>query len=384
MSGPNEPGSGGQYDVVIVGGGITGMCLSWFLAESGLSVACLDHGRDSGSTANAGSMHVQMQSRLIRLFPDRLEDFKRTLWLYPLAVEFWQQLAADLEDDVELVINGGLMVAEDAEQLESLGRKCAIENSHGVNTRILDRGELQRIAPYLSDRLHGACYCEHEGKVNPLKANAAIEHRALSAGAAIHREVAVLGIEQGKPGFDVHTNKGNYQSERVVLAAGSGSGELAGGLGIDLPTRAEPLHMNVTDAAEPLIEHLVQHASRPITLKQLYSGHVVVGGGWPAAEGDGEAPPGVLSDSVQGNLELACEIVPRVASLRLLRTWAGVNPLVDLVSVLGEAPSVPGLFVAVPGDAGYTLGPICARLLADRMLDRPVSQPIDQFRPERF
>ncbi len=381
----SKPGSHRhEFDVVIVGGGITGMCLSWFLAESGQDVSCLDHGRDSGSTANAGSMHVQMQSRLVREFPERLADYERTLWLYPLAVEFWRELAHDLDEDIELVINGGLMVAGSDEALDSLRRKCEIENRHGVQTSILERDEIRRVAPYLSDLVQGASYCEQEGKVNPLKANAAIEQRALSTGAAIQREVTVLGIDAVTGGFEISTNKGDYRADRVVLAAGAGSGELARGLGVTLPTRAEPLHMNITDPAEPLIDHLVQHASRPITLKQLYSGHVVIGGGWPAGPGDGEEPARVISDSVLGNLDLAGKIVPRLRGLRLLRTWAGVNPLVDLLSVLGEFPSVPGLHVAIPGDAGYTLGPICARLLADLMLGRPVSYPLDLFRPERF
>ncbi len=373
-----------RFDVIVVGGGITGMCLSWFLADEGLSIACIDHGRDSGTTANAGSMHVQMQSRLVRLFPERLPAYKRTLSLYPLAVEFWNDLVQELDEDVELVFAGGLMVAEDAENLESLARKCAIENEHGITSRVVERDELLEIAPYLSERLLGAAYCEQEGKINPLKANRAIEQKALSKGVTLLRESAVDAVEPRSGGFDVMTQAGRLEADRVVLAAGVGSTPLARKLGYTIPARAEPLHMNITEPAEPIMRHLVQHGSRPITLKQLGTGHVVVGGGWPAAPGEREAPPTVLSESVVGNLRLAAEIAPRVGGLRLLRTWAGVNPLVDLLSVLGELPGSGGLFVAVPGDCGYTLGPICARLVADLMLDRPSRYPLEAFAPQRF
>ena len=44
----------------------------------------------------------------------------------------------------------------------------------------------------------------------------------------------------------------------------------------------DPLHMNITEGTAPFITHLVQHADRPITLKQLGNGQAVIGGGWPA------------------------------------------------------------------------------------------------------
>ena len=370
-----------HYDTIVVGGGITGMCLSWFLADDGVSVLCIDHGRDAGSTANAGSMHVQLQSRLARLYPDRADDVERTLWLYPLAVKFWQELASKLDQDVEFRITGGLMVAEDGEQLDSLDRKCRRENRSGVETSILDRNELRSIAPYLGDAFLGACYCAQEGKVNPLLANAAIERQALAAGAVIHRNTEVTGFDRDSASYEVHAGASRYSARRLVLAAGAGSGKLAAKLSCRLETRAEPLHMNVTDPAEPIIKHLVQHASRPITLKQLQAGHVVIGGGWPAAAGD---TPQVLQTSVVGNLELAEQMVPAIGGLRLLRTWAGINPVVDMLSVLGEVRASPGLFIAVPGDAGYTLGPLCARQLADELLGRPAEYPLQAFSPARF
>jgi glycine/D-amino acid oxidase-like deaminating enzyme len=370
-----------KFDTVVIGGGITGMSLSWFLAEEGVAVLCLDHGRDSGSTANAGSMHVQMQSRIATFYPDRIDELERTLWLYPLAVEFWKELADRLDGDIELRISGGLMVAEDDEQMRSLERKSARENRNGVETSLLDRDDLMRIAPYLDDTFVGACYCSLEGKVNPLLANAAIERRAKDAGATIRRETDVTGIERKASMFEIMSSAGRFTTERVVIAAGARSGELAETLDCPLVVHAEPLHMNVTSPAPRTIEHLVQHAARPVTLKQLQSGHVVIGGGWPARAGE---TPQVLLDSVMGNLELAGHMVPAIRDLQLLRTWAGINPVTDLLSVLGGVARVPGLYIALPGDAGYTLGPVCARLLADSLLGRAAEYPLDDFSPGRF
>ncbi len=81
---------------------------------------------------------------------------------------------------------------------------------------------------------------------------------------------------------------------------------------------------------------------------------------------------------------VAVSILALFAGLRLMRSWAGINPMVDLLSVLGEVDSLPGVFVAVPGDAGYTLGPYCARLLVDSMSGSSSDYSLADFSPTRF
>ena len=110
----------------------------------------------------------------------------------------------------------------------------------------------------------------------------------------------------------------------------------------------------------------------------------MIGGGWPAAIARDGLPPTVLSDSLAGNLRLARHLVPAIGDLQVQRTWAGVNTLVDLVSVLGPLDALPGLHFAIPGDAGFTLGPYRARLVVDAMLGRSPDYPLKSFSPARF
>ena len=119
-------------------------------------------------------------------------------------------------------------------------------------------------------------------------------------------------------------------------------------------------------------------------MKQLKTGQLLIGGGWPAREGHDGGVPEVLLDSLLGNLGLAQHLVPDIADLRVTRTWAGINTMVDLLSVLGEIKPLPGVFVAIPGDAGYTLGPYCARLVVDQMSGRSPDYSLEYFSPSRF
>ncbi len=369
---------------LIIGGGIVGLCLAWFLAEDGLDVAVLDDGRHAGTIANAGGLHVQMQSRFMRLYPELVPGFEETLPFYPRAVRHWQALAQHLDEDIELAVTGGLMVAESREQCEFLAAKCRRERQIGLEVEMLGRAELDRIAPYLGPTIVGAELCRTEGKVNPLLANQAVRRKALSRGVVHCTETRVTALSRAAGRFVVETTEGSVLAGRVAIAAGSGSAKLAAHFGLRVPARAEPLHMNITEATEPIIGHLVQHADRQITLKQLAAGMVVIGGGWPAKLVGPDEHPTVELESLIGSLSLAQHLVPRIGALRLIRTWAGVNTSVDGRPVIGPVAGVPGLFFAIPGDAGYTLGPLTARLVADAVLGRATELPIDRYTADRF
>ncbi|NGM23036.1 FAD-binding oxidoreductase [Roseomonas stagni] len=374
-----------QADVAIIGGGIVGLCLARNLAIAGQDVLLLDEGRHGGANANAGSLHVQMQSRFLRMYPDLVPNLEASLPLYPAAARRWGTLAEELGADVELRQSGGLMVCEDATSYDFLARKCAREEELGLRVEMLDRAAVRRIAPYLGDAVVGAELCHDEGKLNPLLANQALSRDLRARGVPHRLKTWVERIERDGAALRLTLSDGGVvRAGRVVLAAGAGTGRLAAQIGGHVPTVAEPLHMNITESAAPLVKHLVQHAERMITLKQLASGQVVIGGGWPARFAGPDQAPTVRMDSLVQNLTLAQHIVPSVRELRLLRTWAGVNTTTDGQCVLGPLAAEPRVHIAVPGDAGYTLGPLVADMAAAILLGRDPGFPVARFTPDRF
>ena len=376
-----------EVDVLVIGGGIVGMAAALDLARDGRAVAIVDDGRHSGTTANAGSLHVQMQSRFIRLYPDLAPNVERSLPLYVAGAARWRELAAELGADMEIKQSGGLMVAEDEAQFSFLAAKCARERALGLDVHMLDRAELSRIAPYLGEAVLGAEFCLEEGKLSPLKANEAVR-KALDTLAVLRLgETRVGALTRDGAGLLATLEgrgAGALRAGKVMLASGAGTGALAAALGVRIPTEAEPLHMNITEATTPLIGHLVQHAERMITLKQLGAGQVVIGGGWPARFTGPDAFPTVDPASMIGNLSLAQHIVPRLGMLRVIRTWAGVNTTADGQCILGPLPGWPEVFAAVPGDAGYTLGPLVGRMAAAILSARDPGHDVSRFGVDRF
>lgn len=371
-----------RFDILVIGAGITGVMAALHLSEAGASVTLVDAGENAGTWANAGSLHVQMQSRFMRLYPDQVPAVEASLPLYKAAAEEWVRLDARF-GPFELVRKGGLMLAEGSDQLRFLEAKAKREAAQGLEVEILDRAALDRVAPWLGPQIVGAELCRDEGKLNPLIANARLMAVARQRGLRVVTD-RILSLEPQGAGVLAQGRAGAYLADQAIVAAAWGAGEVVAGLGVTIPTRAEPLHMNITEAAEVQIGHLIQHAERSITLKQLGQGQIVIGGGWAAQDRGRDQPPAVLAASLLGNVALAARLVPQIGGLRVIRTWAGMNTTADGASTIGRLPGAPRVIMALPGDAGYTLGPLVARMAADVALDRAEAGEAQRFSPARF
>ena len=371
-------------DYVVIGGGIVGTCISYYLSCSNKEVICVDSGEFSGSTSNAGSIHVQLQSRNFRLNPHLIDNLKENLPFYKEAVNAWKRLQLMLNTDFELSINGGLMVADTQEQLNFLYKKCEEEKAAGLDVEIIDNHQIKKNYPFLSKNIVGAEFCAHEGKLNPLVANKRLQEACLNREVKIMQSESVNHIEIKNNEYLIKTNLREYHCQTVIIAAGAGSGKLAKFLDFNIPTIAEPLHMNVTEKVSMFIPILIQHAERSITMKQIPSGNIIIGGGWPATIEDKTNKIKIKKDSLFGNLTTAVNLVPSIGKLRLYRTWGGINPITDGNSVLGNIKGYENVFFAIPGDAGYTLGPLCAEVIIDLINSKKNEFYSSKFSPERF
>jgi len=371
-----------KTDVLVVGGGIVGQVAAIEIASTGASTIVVDAGRDSGSTANAGSLHVQMQSRFMRLYPDQVPALEASLPLYCAAVREWDHLDKKY-GPFGMVRNGGLMLAETVDQMEFLKAKAEREHRANVDVEILDRDALDEMAPWLGPQIIGAELCRNEGKLDPLAANLRLREEASRLGVQFAQDqITSIDERDGKAVAVGSTD--TWHADRIVLAAAWGTGSLLSDLGLAMPTNPEPLHMNITEPCAAQIGHLVQHADRSITLKQLAGGQVVIGGGWPADDRSMARVPGVRCTSLVGNVALAARLVPSIGKVRVLRTWAGINTTIDGASTVGPVPNAKRIIVAVPGDAGYTLGPLVAKMAASFVTGSDQLFDAGAFSPARF
>ncbi len=377
-----------RYDVAVVGGGITGCATAYELARAGASVALLER-HEIGTEAsgrNAGSLHGQIQYEPFRTRGEGwARGFLPALAFLHASLERWSTLSGELGTDLEVTRHGGLLLVEDQAELPFVEAKIALERATGVDSRLLDAGELRELAPWAAPSVVAAGFCPVEGKANPMLAAPAFARRAVAAGAEVFTRTAVTAVEPAAGEVRIVTPLRTFAADQVVLASGRRLSAQAAGLGARLAVSDEPVQVCATEPVEPLIHHLVYYAGERLTLKQARAGTVLIGGGWPARTDPTTGYPLVDMASLRSNLRVALTVAPQLAGALVIRSWAGVgNGTPDEGPLLGTLRSCDRVHAGLFPYMGLTAGPLMGEVLASLVQRRQPPVDLSPFAPERF
>jgi sarcosine oxidase subunit beta len=211
-----------RFDVAIVGGGINGCFVALAAARAGLHAVLLERGRLGGDLATLRS------GGLVRLH-------------YPTAAEAWLALEGRriyAAGGLGFVRTGFLRFAAPGESLEA-----AIEmlRELGSDSRLLDAGEIRRLDPSLvvgDDEV--ASYEAGSGYADPRQTMAAVVARVRSSGVDVREGTAAEAL---LPGEGLRADGATVRADRIVLAAGAWSRDLAATAEVDLPIVATGIHV---------------------------------------------------------------------------------------------------------------------------------------------
>ena len=387
-----------RFDVLVIGGGLLGCVTAWMIARDGGSVmlAERDQINQHASGQNAGSLHFQLEYRMMENGIEAARKAAEAMPLHLEAAKLWSELPEASGENIEVKQSGGLMLAETAEQAQLLEQKTELERSWGLEVEMLDQQGVQRIAPYLSDSVVAAAYCPIEGKADTRTAAPALARAAMREGVDVRTRCEVTDMSREGSDWRVTLREHGTHTRQVrvgavVIAAGVWTTEIGDMIGIDLPTIPLALTMTASLRVPHFISHLVQHAGARLSLKQALDGNVLIGGGWPArlmrsADGqpDFTARPELLRESLAGNAAAAIGVVPQLAGIPALRSWVGTTTVTpDQLPLVGPVPGAPGMFVATGGSA-FTLGPSFAEALTALIAGRRPKTDLTNFDPLRY
>ena len=360
----------GIYDVIIIGAGSVGTPAAMSLAEADLRTLVLDSrasaGQGSNKAAIGGIRATHSDPAKIRLCLRSIE-----------VLSTWKEKYGD---DIEWQKGGYCFVAYREREEKILKDLLAIQKPYGLNIDWLNRDDLQKLIPDLNPNgLVGGTFSPDDGNVSPLLTLHAFYKRAKRLGAEFRFNEAVTGVDvAGGRVRGVRTDKGSYGADVVINAAGPWAVPLAKMVGIDVPVRPDSHEAAITEAVSHLFDPMIVDI-RPVTGSANYyfyqhaTGQIVF---------CITPSPNIWGEDCRETSEFLpmvakrmVDLMPRLANLRVRRTWRGLYPMTpDGFPIVGWSKEVEGYLLAVGMcGQGLMLGPGLGELLA-RMVKHDLAE----------
>ncbi|GGS21958.1 glycine oxidase ThiO [Streptomyces griseoviridis] len=385
MSSTSEaPDASPACDVLVVGGGVIGLVTAWRAAQRGLVTAVVDPAPGGGAARVAAGMLAAVTE---------LHYGERTLLALNLAsARRYPEFAAELSDATGLDLGhrrcGTLAVALDADDRAHLRELHAFQLRSGLESEWLTGRECRRLEPMLAPGVRGGLRVDGDHQIDPRRLAAALLAACERAGVAFHRVAAErLTVDRDRATGVVTADGTALRAGRVVLAAGSLSGRLAGVpegvLPPVRPVKGQVLRLTMPAGRPPLLTRTVRAVVRgnPLYLVPRESGELVVGAtseelGWDTT---------VTAGGVYALLRDAHELVPGITELPLTETLAGLRPASpDNAPLLGPT-ALDGLLLATGHYRnGVLLTPVTGDVMAHVLTTGVLPEEARPFAPERF
>jgi heterotetrameric sarcosine oxidase beta subunit len=373
-----EPQPRAHYDAVIVGGGGHGLATAYYLAKNhGITnVAVIEKGYIGGGNVGRNTTIVRSNYMLPGNVP-----------FYEWSMKLWEGLEQDINYNAMVSQRGVLNLCHSDAQRDAFARRGNAMRLHGVDSELLDKEQVRKIAPYLN--FDNARFPIQGGLLQPR--GGTVRHDAVAWGYARagdrrgvdiiqNCEVTGFRIENGKM-LGVETTRGFIGAGKVGMAVAGNASRVAAMAGMRLPIESHVLQAFVSEGIKPLIDTVITFGAGHFYISQSDKGGLVFGGdidGYNSYAQRGNLP--TVEDVCEGGMAL----MPMIGRVRMLRQWGGImdmsmdgSPIIDKTPIDGlylNAGWCYGGFKATPA-SGWCFAHLIARdvpheTAADYRLDR--------------
>ncbi len=370
----------GAYDVVIIGGGVHGLATAYYLASRhGITnVAVVDKGYIGGG----GSGRNTAILRSNYLTPEGVAFYDRSLQLY-------QHLSSELNFNVMFSQRGHMTLAHNDSSLRTMRWRAEVNKIQGVDSRVIGPDEIKKLVPTMdtSNRTRypilGALYHPPGGIIRHDAVVWGYARAADALGVQIHQETEVSGIDvAGGRVKGVQTSRGPIAAPVVVNCTAGWASLIAAMAGVGLPIITHPLQAAVTEPVKFFLDTVVVSGTLHVYVSQTDRGELVFGASVdPFASYSMRASLEFLEE-VAGHV---LQLMPSLATLRVLRQWAGLCDMTPDYSPIIGTTAVDGFLVDVGwGTYGFKAGPAAGESVAELVATNRVPKLIAGFDLARF
>ena len=366
-------------EVAIIGGGVIGLAVGRALALRGIrNVLLLERsslGAESSSAA-AGMLAPQAEA-------NRPHEFFyltcRSRDMYPA---FASALLEETAIDIELDTTGTLYLAFTDHDANELQTRYEWQTKAGLSIEKLSLETARKLEPGIGKDVRAALRFPLDTQVENrrLISALAVANERLGVRMETGTDVLSLKVERSRVA-GIETSRGFVATDRVVIGCGAWSSLL--GADIALPNlRIKPVRgqMLCFEANPQIARHVIYSHKGYIVPRR--DGRLLAGSTTEHAGFEKR----VTAAGVQAILSAALEISPRIASLPMTDSWAGLRPrAADTLPVLGPCAEITGVFYATGHYRnGILLAPVTGELIAEAIVDQVFPPALNIFSPDRF
>ncbi len=332
------------YDVIIIGGGVTGCCIARTLSKYDLKIALLEKEAEValGTTkANSGVIHAGYASSR--------EYIKRHLCIR--GNKLYTQAAKELNFPFKRI--GSFVVALEDDQIKELEelRKRGIEDGIPGLEVIFEKKRIKKMEPNLTDDVVGVLHAPSAGLASPYELTFALAENAAINGVKFFRSHEVVKIKHQDYIFTVRTNKGEFQTRNLINAAGLYAARISSMLGLDyfsiMPRKGEYILFDRNALQiNKILFPMATKVSKGILVCPTLHGNTFVG---PNAQNITD--PEDISTTTAGLKEIldgGIKLVPKLPVRSSIRNFAGLRAVPDTYDFIIDNTDVYG-FINVAG-----------------------------------
>jgi D-arginine dehydrogenase len=360
----NKMGAKQSFDAIIIGCGIAGASLAYFLAERGMTdILILEREEQPGYHATGRAAGVLVELDFV---PSILE-------LKILGGKFLRN-PPDGFSEYPLLRQSGILIMFKGQMWDSVQQMIPGMRQAGVVVEALSHEEVMSVIPVVcSKNFDGAVLLSEDGHIDANQLLWSYIRNARRRGARLHLKDEVHGIklEQGRVS-GVKTAAGEYRSPLVINASGAWAGNIRKLMG-QTPVQLTPLRRTIITFAAPEGMETKDWPLAADLSHDLYFSPESSGMLASPMDEDPMEPCDAHPDElvVAQTVERLKQFTPHLAPRSIINKWAGLRTFApDHAMVVGEDPVVKGFFwLSGQGGSGIETSAAVGQIASDMIVD---------------
>lgn len=363
-----------KSQVIVIGAGVIGTACAYFLTRLGIDVLVLERHHLAAGASGASAALITVGGAHPTSDPLDILRFE--------SHQLIREIQEDFHRPIEMVHEGSVYAVTDKQEYAELKHYFDQSSETENGFRFVDGEKALQFEPLLAPHVMGVYFNPLDYHVNPFRLCEGYLNAALHRGGEVAFGVDVSEIiTVGDRVERVVTNRGDYDADWVVVAAGAYTPQILAKTGIKVPITPARGQVIITEPCEALTGRVLFLPDH-LYIKQTANGNFYLGSHTEFVGFDS----GITLEKITAYSYEFSRIVPLFSKLNALRFFTGFRPLsADERPIIGPLPNCPRLIIA----SGHGRNGMCYSASTGKAVSELISTgnttiPLEAFGIERF